>query len=186
MKTAAFLLATLLLSGALVAATAANNVALAQQRSLADHDSGQPIEITADSLEVRRDKGFAVFTGNVDAVQGKMRLRADKLTVHYRPNGGKGSGGAAAQGTISRMDAEGSVFVSSPDETAQGERGVYDVDRRIITLNGSVVLTRGKNVIRGDRAVLNLETGVSRVESAGTTGKRRQRVKGLFIPQKKN
>jgi lipopolysaccharide export system protein LptA len=176
-------LCAIVLAAAVLAVALPRHDARAQQQSLANHDTSQPIEITADSLEVRREEGLAVFTGNVDAVQGSMRLRADKLTVHYRPEGK--TGGAMAQGAISQMDAEGSVFLSSPAETAQGERGVYNVDDRMVTMTGAVVLTRGENVVRGDRVVLNLVTGVSRVESAGTTSKG-QRVKGLFVPQKKN
>jgi lipopolysaccharide export system protein LptA len=159
------------------------------QESLGKHDSTKPIEISADSLEVQREQGIAIFSGKVDAVQGTMRLRADRLTVHYRPNGKKGQDGAMAQGAISRMDADGNVFLSSPSETAQGKKGVYDVDRRVVTLTGSVLLTRGENVVRGDRLVMNLDTGVSRVESARVPtpgGKPKQRVKGIFVPQKKN
>ena len=45
----------------------------------------------------------------------------------------------------------GNVFMSSPEETAQGEFGVYDVDGALLTLEGSVVLTRDENVVRGER-----------------------------------
>ena len=45
------------------------------------YDTSLPIEISADALEVQRDTGVAIFRGSVDAVQGKMSLRADQLTV---------------------------------------------------------------------------------------------------------
>ena len=48
------------------------------------YDTSLPIEITADSLEVRQEEQIAVFRGNVDAVQGDLNLRADELTVYYR------------------------------------------------------------------------------------------------------
>lgn len=139
------------------------------------HDTRQPIEITADTLEVDREKNIAVFQGNVDAIQGEMRLRARVLTVHYSQK-------QNAQGTaISRIDAEGDVFVSSPTETAQGQRGVYDVEEGTIRLNDQVVLTRGENVIRGDRLVMDLNSGLSRVESAAA-GESSERVHGVFVP----
>ncbi len=147
-------------------------------------DSDQPIEITADSLEVRQQEGIAIFAGNVDSIQGRMRLRADTLIVYYRTDGTGGSG-MPTQGAISRMHAKGRVFVSSPTETAQGDDGVYDVANRVITLTGKVVLTRGDNVVRGTRLVLNLDTGVSKIEGAPGTASGRQRVKGLFVPKKR-
>lgn len=145
------------------------------------HDTDQPIEINADSLEVEQNQQVATFRGNVDAVQGDIRLRADELKVHYRDGGGNGSGTA---GAIVRIDAVGNVFVSSPAETAQGDSGVYDIDNREITLVGQVVLTRGENVLRGERLVLNMATGRSRIESGGQRGG--ERVRGIFTPSKKN
>ena len=50
------------------------------------YDTSLPIEITADSLEVQQDEELAIFTGNVDAIQGDLNLRADKLVVYYRAN----------------------------------------------------------------------------------------------------
>jgi lipopolysaccharide export system protein LptA len=141
------------------------------------HDADQPIEINADSLEVLQKDQRAVFRGNVDAQQGRIRLKADELEVHYR---GKGKGEAGqVGGSITRIDARGSVFVSSPTETAQGDVGVYDVTAKEITLTGKVVLTRGDNVIRGQRLVLNLVTGKSRIEGG------RGRVRGYFVPGRK-
>ena len=67
-----------------------------------------------------------------------------------------------------------------PQETAQGDHGVYDVDSESITLIGSVVLTRDKNVIRGARLVLNLVTGESRIEGAPAGGAQ-GRVRGRFV-----
>ena len=156
-------------AGALAMAALAPEPACAQEA--AAHDASLPIEITADSLEVKQKERLAVFRGNVDAVQGRMRLTASEIRVRYRP----GSGGESA-GAISRIDATGGVRFATPSETAEGDAGVYDVDARHITLTGSVVLTRGDNVIRGERLTLDLATGESRIESS-------QRVRGLFQPK---
>jgi len=137
----------------------------------------QPIDITADTLEVKQSENLAIFRGNVDALQGDMRLRSDVLTVHYRE-----SKESPDQPGISKLVAEGNVFISSPEETAQGERGVYDVDRARIDLFGKVILTQGKSVVRGDKLEMNLETGESRVIAQEGKG---GRVKGRFVPEKK-
>ena len=135
-------------------------------------NAGQAIEITADTLEVRQSENVAVFAGAVNAIQGDMVLNADVLTVYYREaQGGQGNLG------VSRIEAEGNVVVSSPQETAQGERGVYDVEQARIDLAGAVVLNSGNNVIQGETLTMDLATGVSKVSGAGSG-----RVTGLFVP----
>jgi lipopolysaccharide export system protein LptA len=176
------------------------------------HDKSLPIEITADRLDVVQPDRIATFTGNVDAVQGDMVLSADRLRVFYNGDGptaapakgdgqsaasAKGNGqnaasakgdgqSAAGNGSIRRIEAEGNVFLSSPSQTAQGERGVYDVASDQVTLNGSVVLTQGDDVIRGDRLEVDLTSGHSRVLAAAppaSDGAPAKRVRALFVPR---
>ena len=157
--------------------------AAAQTAAPAKPSRDQPIEINADSLEVQQEKQVAIFSGNVDATQGEMKLKADQLKVFYR-QGGKPGEAPRAQvpagtptGAITRIEAIGRVFVSSPTQTAQGDQGVYDVERNTITLTSRVVITQDKNVLRGDRLVMNLTTGQARMDG-------QSRVKGLFVPSK--
>ena len=152
------------------------------------HDSDQPIQINADALEVRQDQSVAIFTGNVDAVQGEIRLQAAKLTVHYQskkaaaPGDAKDQSAAAGMGgTITRIDAAGNVFISTGRETARGAEAVYDVAKRIVTMRGNVVLTRDKNVVRGNKLTMNLRTGLSRLEGGGKPG---GRVTAIVTPPK--
>ncbi len=153
-----------------------------------DHDSSQPIEISADSLEVEQEQQVATFAGNVDAVQGDLVLSADKLRVHYE---GKDSAVGIAAGSgnrIRRIDAEGNVIIASPEETAEGKQGTYDVRGKLVVLEGEVVLTRGENVIRGERLVMDLVSGKSRIVGTETTvadGSEASpggRVRALFTP----
>lgn len=139
------------------------------------YDTSLPIEITADTLEVEQESQIAIFRGNVDAVQGTLSLRADLLKVYYRTD-------EDGNNSISKIEAEDNVLISSPTETAQGDRGVYDIDSEKMHLFGSVVLTRGQNVIKGDRMELDLATGKSKVESASVATGGQGRVKALFVP----
>lgn len=145
-------------------------------------DTNQPLEITADSLEVQQAKQLAIFEGNVQVEQGEIRMRANKLVVHYSDSKSSTSGAPA---NIRQIDATGKVFLSSPRETAQGDWGVYDVTNKHIDLQGNVVLTQGKNVLRGDKMTLNLVTGKSRVEGGPVSEGSKGRVKGIFIPEQK-
>lgn len=150
------------------------------------YDTSLPIEITADSLEVQQDANVAIFRGSVDAVQGELNLRADQLTVHYKAN-------AEGENAIRLIEAVGTVFLSSPEEMAQGEKGLYNIEADTVELFGSVVLTRGNNVIRGNHLIMNLITGESRMLGGvkGTTGANSEtgddgRVKALFVPSNDN
>jgi lipopolysaccharide export system protein LptA len=167
----------LTLPACLVSLLLLSAAAAAAQGLLGKRDGDQPIEINADSLEVLERERVAIFRGNVDALQGRIRLKADELKVHYK---GGAEGGGSLTGAITRIDAAGGVFLSSPTETAQGERGIYLVERREITLSGKVVLTKGDNVIRGQSLVMNMDTGYSKIEGGGAPG---ERVRGLFVPQ---
>jgi lipopolysaccharide export system protein LptA len=175
----------------LLLALALAPVALAQdpQSALGERDTSLPIEITADSLEVQRDEQVATFRGNVDAVQGDLVLNADTLRVFYTQ---QDRAEAAGPSGIRRIEAEGNVLLSSPEETAQGDRGVFHVDRDFIELFGGVVLTRGQNVIRGRKLELNLATGFSKIvgETAVAqqqqAGGGKQRVQAVFYPESRD
>ena len=141
-------------------------------------DSDQPININADDLEVLQDQSLAIFSGNVVAVQGRIELRAEQLQVWYRPASDSGSNKAgSANSTIIRIDAIDKVQVSSATETANGDMGVYDVAEQRLTLTGAVVLTRGQDVLRGSKLVMNLATGQSLISGG--------RVHGRFVPPKR-
>lgn len=139
------------------------------------HDTSLPIAITADAMEVEQESQRALFLGAVDVEQGDLRLKADELIVYYRDRE------AQEENAIYRIEVTGNVTFAAPNETAKGDIGVYDVDVGTITLSGNVVLTSGDNVIRGNEAVMNLETGKSEVRGGtGDDG----RVEGLFVPDK--
>ncbi len=136
------------------------------------HDSTAPIEITSDALEVQQAQNLAVFSGDVVAGQGTLRLTADRVEVTYAEQ----AGGNSQTGAIRNLQAEGNVFISNGAETAQGAHARYDVESGMITMTGKVVLTQGKNVISGETLTINLNEGQGKVQG---------RVKSIFTPQKK-
>jgi lipopolysaccharide export system protein LptA len=181
--------AALVATAALLAAALAPSAPAVAQQQRGGSGGGEPVEIVSDSLTVEQERRLATFTGNVDAVQGDLRLRADKLLVYYDQGGDDGQGQAAqpaaGQGSIRRIEAVGNVLVVQPGETAKGDRGTYEPATGAMTLEGDVVLTRGQNVIRGARLESNERTGVSTVFAAAPGAVRQpgQRVRALFTRQ---
>jgi lipopolysaccharide export system protein LptA len=151
-----------------------------------------PIQIEAASLEMRDKKKEATFSGNVKVVQGDTTMTSKTLVVFYESSGGSpttspqpasakapaksagapmqsatpGPGGASS---IKRLEAHGNVVVTQKDQVVTGETAVFDTKSNLITMLGGhgdqVVLTQCRNVLRGDRLMVDMTTGVSRVES---------------------
>ena len=165
--------------GALLAGS--GGIAVAQAVSaLKNHNANAPVDFAADRIELQDRADRAVLTGNVDITQGDMRLRAGRVTIAYN---------SAAQTSVTRMDASGGVTLTSRTETARGQFAIYDLRTRLVTMVGGVVLTRaGQGETRGNRMVLNMNTGFATLDggsvgsgSSGGGG----RVTGRFTPPKR-
>lgn len=143
----------------------------------------KPIHIDAASLEMRDKDKAATFSGNVKVVQGDTTMLCKTLVVFYDNTPAAGGSKAAMKSStpgptgsssIRRLEAKGGVTVTQKDQTVTGDRGVFDMRANTVTLLGNVLLTKEKNVLRGDRLIVDLTTGVSRVESDSG------RVQGVF------
>lgn len=144
----------------------------------------EPVHIEAATLEVRDKDKVATFSGDVRVKQGDTAMRSKTLVVFYDQDATPGAMKAAAPGPegsqkIKRLEARGNVVVIQKDQTATGDIGIFDMQTQIVTLSGNVVMAQGKNLLRGDRLMVDLASGVSRVES-GKNGS--GRVQGLFTP----
>ena len=73
------------------------------------------------------------------------------------------------------MEARGNVVVTQKDQIAYGDRGDFDMRNNTVVLSGKVVVTKGQDVMRGERLVVNLTDGVSRMEGG--------RVEGIINPK---
>lgn len=133
-----------------LAGVAALAQAQAPISALKGHDSNAPVDVSAQRIEVQDRADRAIFAGDVIVRQAELTLTTQRLTVAYASAGGI---------QIQRLDASGGVVVKSPSETAKGDFGVYDLDRKLITLVGKVRLNRGGSEIIGSRLVIDLSSG---------------------------
>ena len=145
----------------------------------------QPIQIEASSLEVQDKTKVATFRGKVYVKQGDTELRCNTLVVYYEEdgvgatNGSRPGTSATEPQRIRRLEAKGGIVVTQKEQTATGDSGVFDMRKNTITLSGNVVVSHGRNVLRGDRLVVDMATAVSHLEST------RGRVQGLFQPSER-
>jgi lipopolysaccharide export system protein LptA len=203
----AFLVVTLVLA---VPATASAQTSRAAANGpgagfLQDQNQDQPIQIEAATLEVQDKNKMATFSGDVQVIQGDTTIKCQSLVVFYGAERGSGPGqtvvattpptASAPPGTkvppgtampqgahdIRRIEARGGVTVISKDQNASGDLGVYDLKKKTITLTGNVVVSQGKNVLHGDRVVVDTTTGNAHIESGAAS---QNRVRALIQPGK--
>ncbi len=124
-----------------------------------NNDPDAPVEITSDRLDLKRFDGTALFTGDVLAIQGEMRLRAEWVLVEYvmLEDGNLGN-------EIEKVTARENVLLVTPTEAAEGNEGIYFPLTNRVVMTGDVLLTQGPNTIAGDTMTVDLETGIGEIE----------------------
>ena len=151
----------------------------------------KPVKIQAASLEVREKDKMATFTGDVQVFQGDTEMRCKSLVVFYEEGAGKDGKDGAHKNTlkaadpgphgqqeISRIEAKGGVVVVQKDQHAQGDTAHFNMKENTVTLVGNVIVTRRQDVLRGQRLVVDLTSGVSKMDQG--------RVEGLFQARSRN
>ncbi len=136
----------------------------------------EPVRINSNTLEVHDKEKIAIFSGNVVVTQGDTTLRSPELKVFYDGDVAAVQGGTPSDsGKIRKLEATGGVVVQTKDQTATGDTGIFEMKTNTVTMTGKpVVLTQGPNVIRGQRLVVDLTSGVSKFEGG--------RVESLIVP----
>jgi len=144
-------------------------------------DPTAPLDVAADKLTLDEAKSTAVFSGDVLADQGGFQIKAAELRAHYTGSAGVGNltgtaGEASAsapsaeppkpepqeEARLSNIQARGKVIVSSSNgQKATGDWADFDIKSNTATVGGDVVLSQGRNVVRGNRLVVDMTTGES-------------------------
>ena len=129
-------------------------------------------EITATgSITYYPSKQQAVALENVIAIDAqKNKVYADRMISFFEKN---------AQGNLEmqRVEIYDNVKIVTKDAEVTADRGVYLPKDNLVNLYDHVVIKQDGNFIRGDVAVTDLNTGISRLQTKKGSGKR---VSGVF------
>ena len=123
---------------------------------------------------------MVVARGNAVAIHEGKTVRGDILKALFRK---KKNG----KSEVYLVEAFDNVLIVSDKDQLRADRGIYWVDSGTAKLTSNVTITRGKSILNGDQAVINLNTGISKLltldklRSGKRTGKR---VRGLIFPHK--
>lgn len=138
-----------------------------------------PITIQADRLVTFGDKNVAVFSGNVEALQGTTVIRADTLSVHYKgalADPSAASGDQELEEAIERIHAAGNVRIQLDARLGEADEAEYVPQTGIITLTGAPARIRsGPNLITGHKITLYAQTQEIMVERGV-----KERVEAIF------
>ena len=108
----------------------------------------KPIQIESDKLEVHQDQSLAIFSGNVNVVQGPTVMKAGIMKVYYVKSAGKngdkasdakadnskaddkkaaGAPALAGSSSIDHLEVDDKVYIKSNDQVATGDQGTFDM-----------------------------------------------------------
>ncbi len=133
-------------------------------------DPGAPVAIDAVRLDVDDTTKHAVFTGDVHAVQGDFVIRAAELTTTYSGSAALNGAGTAANtaggAQLTHIRAKTKVQITSKDgQTATGDWADFDPKANTAVMGGDVVMTQGKNVVRGTKLTIDMTSGEATINS---------------------
>ncbi len=153
--------------------------------------SGGPIDISANELELVDAQHLAIWRGDVDALQGRNRLRADVVNIYFngKPTPGGASSGASPGrnwGRVDHMVAEGHVYFVTPTQNARGDHALYELGPDTVTLTGDVIVEQGQSVIHGEKLIIDVRTGHASMASGGQARSSSGRVRGIFYANEQN
>lgn len=128
-------------------------------------DRDQPADIEADDIEFNFKKGTRKYLGNVLAVQGTLKIKADKLTAKYK---GSELQQAKAWGSLAR-------FKQRPDDKPYDVEGrakeiIVNQVKNTMTLKGSASIKQGPDTVHGDIIVYNMATDTLNVQGNAKVG----------------
>ena len=133
-----------------------------------------PVDVIADSMQWDDEERIAYAKGNAEATQGDRKLTADELIVHLNEE--------KDNNEVVIIEAMGNVIFINNAEIASGEKAKYDLIKNNIIIQDNVRLKKNKNIMAGDFLEMDLNTGVSTINSK----KENDRVRVRFSTNNEN
>ncbi len=137
-------------------------------------DGDQPIEVEADSLEVREDENISIYQGNVYLVQGSLEIRSDRLVIHFND---------ANELQLMEMTGTPAKFRQLDDDQqemlGQANQIDYTETRSLLELRGTARFSHAGDIIESDLIRINTENNGIQAGSSESD----DRVKMLIQPK---
>lgn len=144
-----------------------------------EDDAPKEIEISADEkIEVDKENGVMIATGNAFVKEGVTSLQADMLTAFSCET-------EDGDTKIIQVNADNNVIIKSDQGNAFANRGIYFVDDKIIELYDKVKLEKDGDILVGDNGKFNVLTGKGEISVAPGKKGGGKKVYGIIKSKKK-
>jgi lipopolysaccharide transport protein LptA len=127
-----------------------------------------PIHLQSEGTSTYSRNGSVVhLQKNVVITQDDIRLQSDEARVLFSPDGKKES-----NNSVQTVEVNGKVkfsrFSKDPAEqiTAKSDKAIFDNDTQKVTLDGNARLLKDGHLMKGDRIVYEIVTGMIKVDRA--------------------
>ncbi len=125
----------------------------------------EPINIAADHMTATEKTNSVVFSGNVDASQGDVKIRAEKMEVFYS-TAKKSAKTKKAKQQVEKMICTGDVEITKGKWLGTADRMDYLERKRKVILSGNAKAWQDKNMVNGSKIIYYLDEGRSEVVAA--------------------
>ena len=128
-----------------------------------------PINIEADRMTSTEKSSSVTFIGDVDAKQGDVRIRCDKMVVYYTDNKAgkakkaKKSAGKDTTSQIDKLICTGNVEITRAEWLGTSRIMHYLAKERQVILTDHAKAWQGQNMVSGDKIIYYLDEGRSEV-----------------------
>jgi lipopolysaccharide export system protein LptA len=123
-----------------------------------------PIFIEADQMSSTENTNTVLFTGDVDAKQGDLRIRSDKMTVYYKEKTKQDDKKPAdATQQVEKLICEGNVEITRDNWLGTSDKMIYLSEKQQVVLTGNAKAWQDQNMVGGEKIIYYMDEGRSEV-----------------------
>ena len=145
------------------------NLTMSLNVAAIEGDKDLPIEVEADTLEIRDDENISIYSGNVSLIQGSMQIRSDRLVIHFNDDN---------ELVLMEMTGSPATFRQLNNDReemlGQADKLNYHESESLLELSGNARFDNNGDTIEGSSIRINTENDT--IEANGATPDERVRV----------
>jgi lipopolysaccharide export system protein LptA len=129
-----------------------------------------PIHVESNRMTSTEKSNSVVFTGEVDAKQGDVRIRTDEMTVFYTAaddTKAKKDDKKKTSQQVEKLLCNGNVEITRGEWLGTAKKMVYLSKERQVILTDNAKAWQGQNMVSGDKIIYYLDEGRSEVVGSG-------------------
>ncbi len=112
-----------------------------------------------------QDRSTITLSKNVMITQDDLRLQSDEAKVTFMP---KNSGESGVKLAVLDGKVDIARYSTDPSErmNAKSDRATFDNQQQVVTLDGNARLWRAGDLVRGERIIYDLTSGMIKIDKA--------------------